>query len=542
MASTSTKWAEKLLVLSEQADVLLDQAYNVKATLDTADETANQPQILHKQLRSVGEKLIKRFPAPCNPKDLSKGDDDLLRASAAEMAAQLEPYVDCFAAVEEVGREMAKLTNEIANNCAQLMWSLNPGLCAGLLNMLTRYVKLNLLVAGGVVAHDHKEYRKKCRVVLAAHAKAKELCNQHDDRFAATAQYLCDFEDVEKATAKMQEQFKGAAPRLAKCLESLALVLGAGQDWDTLRAKHLFSVQSLMLSETMEELPKDGEAAMYADLAAYGDAVQWVICGFLVIPAELADAGKFGLFRSALHEGTLLPVYRDECLDVHDRVLKFVDKVHRVEKKYGELIKGQKGVSGKFFADARKFGQEDSYALHKKRRLVLKLEMESFVGACDRQTDNCPSRTLVCEPGTSGPMRQSPLTQLFPVCCILDRTHRLLPRDADLGRPEARDHPGGAALRPGRDRLAPAARPGGRLGPRQGEATVLSFKGSDHCLSLCFSAFPCGSTALTEDRCNQKDWPPKACGLTAPQRLEWEREHISDLVAHHDGLSQVCAQ
>eukprot|EP01051_Picozoa_sp_SAG22_P017161 SAG22_NODE_2582_length_2417_cov_2.970233_1_plen_114_part_00 len=28
-------------------------------------------------------------------------------------------------------------------------------------------------------------------------------------------------------------------------------------------------------------------------------------------------------------------------------------------------------------------------------------------------------------------------------------------------------------------------------------------KGSDHCLSLCFSAFPGGSTALTEDRCNQ---------------------------------------
>eukprot|EP01051_Picozoa_sp_SAG22_P007750 SAG22_NODE_556_length_9120_cov_2.272475_5_plen_956_part_00 len=29
------------------------------------------------------------------------------------------------------------------------------------------------------------------------------------------------------------------------------------------------------------------------------------------------------------------------------------------------------------------------------------------------------------------------------------------------------------------------------------------FKGSDHCLSFCFSAFPCGSTALTADRCNQ---------------------------------------
>eukprot|EP01051_Picozoa_sp_SAG22_P008555 SAG22_NODE_659_length_8069_cov_2038.703137_1_plen_220_part_00 len=36
-----------------------------------------------------------------------------------------------------------------------------------------------------------------------------------------------------------------------------------------------------------------------------------------------------------------------------------------------------------------------------------------------------------------------------------------------------------------------------------GEATVLSFKGSDHCLSLCFSAVLCGSTALTEYRYNQ---------------------------------------
>eukprot|EP01051_Picozoa_sp_SAG22_P001099 SAG22_NODE_38_length_26325_cov_107.302067_37_plen_200_part_00 len=51
-----------------------------------------------------------------------------------------------------------------------------------------------------------------------------------------------------------------------------------------------------------------------------------------------------------------------------------------------------------------------------------------------------------------------------------------------------------------------------------GEATlVLSLKGSDHCLSFCFSAFPCGSTALTADTCcNQRrtcctDWPtPRA--------------------------------
>eukprot|EP01051_Picozoa_sp_SAG22_P016364 SAG22_NODE_2297_length_2744_cov_4.528544_2_plen_525_part_00 len=40
-----------------------------------------------------------------------------------------------------------------------------------------------------------------------------------------------------------------------------------------------------------------------------------------------------------------------------------------------------------------------------------------------------------------------------------------------------------------------------------GEATVLSFKGSDHCLSFCFSAFPCGSAALTSDTCCKQHEP-----------------------------------
>eukprot|EP01051_Picozoa_sp_SAG22_P006196 SAG22_NODE_398_length_11106_cov_67.829836_3_plen_124_part_00 len=49
-----------------------------------------------------------------------------------------------------------------------------------------------------------------------------------------------------------------------------------------------------------------------------------------------------------------------------------------------------------------------------------------------------------------------------------------------------------------------------------GEATVILF----HCLSLCFSAFPCGSAALTEDRCNQGLTPrwPRRPGCTRSGR------------------------
>eukprot|EP01051_Picozoa_sp_SAG22_P001092 SAG22_NODE_38_length_26325_cov_107.302067_30_plen_227_part_00 len=55
-----------------------------------------------------------------------------------------------------------------------------------------------------------------------------------------------------------------------------------------------------------------------------------------------------------------------------------------------------------------------------------------------------------------------------------------------------------------------------------GEATlVFSFKGSDHCLSFCFSAFPCGSTALTADRCNQRS--PRTSSGRSRATTPWPR-------------------
>ena len=51
-------------------------------------------------------------------------------------------------------------------------------------------------------------------------------------------------------------------------------------------------------------------------------------------------------FQNCLHEGSVVPIYRDEYLDIHER-LKAVDKVHKLEKKYQELVKGAKDPLGK---------------------------------------------------------------------------------------------------------------------------------------------------------------------------------------------------
>eukprot|EP01051_Picozoa_sp_SAG22_P001258 SAG22_NODE_48_length_24654_cov_4.406394_6_plen_228_part_00 len=73
---------------------------------------------------------------------------------------------------------------------------------------------------------------------------------------------------------------------------------------------------------------------------------------------------------------------------------------------------------------------------------------------------------------------------------------------AEAAKAGGGDGGGGAAPAPAPS-PAPSNGGGGGSGGGEpvGEATVLSFKGSDHCLSFCFSAFLCGSTALTADTC-----------------------------------------
>ena len=112
---------------------------------------------------------------------------------------------------------MAGLAQEIANNSAQLLWSVNPGLCRGVLGLLVQYAKLTILLTGelrslprltsrspvisiyepggqgsaaaaGVDVADHKEFTKKKRIILAAHAKVRDTA--FPCAFAACCQRL----------------------------------------------------------------------------------------------------------------------------------------------------------------------------------------------------------------------------------------------------------------------------------------------------------------------------------------------------------------
>eukprot|EP01044_Picomonas_judraskeda_P030020 COSAG03_NODE_10629_length_638_cov_0.977737_1_plen_146_part_10 len=145
--AVSLKWAEKILVLTEQADVLLDQGYNIKQTLcqpSSAEGADPRPAVLvEKRFRSVGEKLVKRFPETPRVGDLTEADEQLLRDAGADVIREAAPYVETFAAADEVTREILSLLSELLTQTIQLSWDLNPQLVEGLFELLTRYAKLN---------------------------------------------------------------------------------------------------------------------------------------------------------------------------------------------------------------------------------------------------------------------------------------------------------------------------------------------------------------------------------------------------------------
>lgn len=373
--AVSLKWAEKILVLVEQADVLLDQGYNIKQTLcqpSSAEGADPRPAVLvEKRFRSVGEKLVKRFPETPRVGDLTEADEQLLRDAGADVIREAAPYVETFAAADEVTREILSLLSELLTQTIQLSWDLNPQLVEGLFELLTRYAKLNLLLSG--VALENKDFRKQCRILLTASAKAKELTGGFEGRFSSAAQYLDSLEDP---LVHMQQTLPAVlSPKLGAVVMSLAPLVQASVDWDDLQRQQVFSVHSMLQAENMAALPTPEQSVRFAQVKRSRQVVEWIIYAFLVCPQELETLQQpgFELFRTCLWQGAAVMIYRDEYLDIHER-LKVVDKTYRIDEKWRAFTKEKK-----FGSDTKHYSRKHSARWHRDRRLALLLEMESMV-------------------------------------------------------------------------------------------------------------------------------------------------------------------
>lgn len=447
--AVALKWAEKIIVLEEQGDVLLDQCYNIKQTLcQTVDPRPDV--VVDKRFKAVGEKLLKRFPETPRVGDLTEADDQLLRDSAAELIEQAAPYVETFAAVDEVGREMISLIGELLTHSIELKWDLNTELVEGVFELLTRYAKLNILLSG--ITLENKDFRKHCRIILTAQARAKDLTGGFEGRFSSAATYLASLEDP---LVHMQQNLPTVlCPNLGDVIMSLAPLVQASVDWDDLQRQQVFSVHSMLQAENMSTLPTPEQAVRFSQVKRSRQVVEWIIYAFLICPQELERLQQpgFELFRTCLHQGGAVMVYRDEWLDIHER-LKIVDKNYRLDRQWAELTKEKK-----FGSDTKHYSRDHSAKWHRDRRLALLLEMESMV---DFFTDM--------------PTLTAPKVEML--------------------------------------------------------LTILNVSRNEIMWYLNEIIVP-----------PNKDWPPPSWAGSKQERIEWEREYVTDVLHCHDQLNQILVE
>lgn len=460
--AVSLKWAEKILVLVEQADVLLDQSYNIKNTLAGGAEgdDARPAVVVEKRFRSVADKLLKRFPETPRVGDLTEADEQLLRDAGADIIEEAAPYIETFAAADEVGRETLSLLSELLTQTVDLSWGLNPQLVEGLFELLTRYAKLNILLSGVTLeeqdaesgARRHKDFRKQSRIILTAAAKAKELTGGFEGRFSSTAQYLNSLEDP---LVHMQTTLPAVlCPKLGAVIMSLAPLVQASVDWDDLQRQQVFSVHSMLQAENMATLPTPEQSVRFSQVKRSRQVVEWIIYAFMVCPEELEALQQpgFELFRTCLWQGAAMMVYRDEYLDVHER-LKAVDKKYHLDEKWRNFTKEKK-----FGSDTKHYSRNHSAGWHRDRRLALLLEMESMV---DFFTDM--------------PTLTAPKVEML--------------------------------------------------------LTILNVSRNEIMWYLNEIIVP-----------PSKDWPPPDWTKSKQERIEWEREYVSDVLFCHDKLTQILAE
>eukprot|EP01048_Picozoa_sp_COSAG05_P001872 COSAG05_NODE_68_length_22188_cov_8.265019_4_plen_1086_part_00 len=362
------------MILKESAEVLMDQVYNVKNTLVTGK---GAPEFLvDKKYKSLCERLVKRFPEA--PLDLTEQDSALLLAIAPALCDELGPYIDTLAGAEEVGREIVSILSEMLNHSITgvMAWETNPALVSDFFTLLTKYAQLNIL-AGGVEEttepDDIKRYRRNLRVIVTAQAKAKELLGEYEDRFSDTAAYLHASND---AIVFLQEKLQPhLCPKIGHCLMGLRELLCGGIDWDGHRQAQIFSVARMLQKDEMLRQPLPGQLLRLRHLQLSKQVVEWIEYAFLVCPGELSAQGQdgFKLFRMCLHQGTCLSVYRDEYLDIHER-LKAVDKIHRLDKQWMDMTKDKK-----YLSDVKHYSRDHAADWHRHRRVALALEMESMI-------------------------------------------------------------------------------------------------------------------------------------------------------------------
>lgn len=293
--------AEKLYILGDISNGLLARVYDI---LEFQKPGVLTDPLLDPYLK----KLEKGFPnMPDNTVKATPGSD-LFTDRAMEIVTGLTDYYNTFKDILNFKEEAWKLLRELAEELKALDFKTNPDLMTYFMDLFTRYVQLHVLISR---VTDR-------RLMIACYAKAyQHTAGNTETKFSQIANFI---ETHTIPSKSLRIECEPLGKRLAETLGSLTMnVLPWGQ-LTGFTSKKVFN----LLEETKGlELPNDADplAILYLHRMQ-----EWVVWGYYACPSAIINENSVTLLCDILKDNFVMPIYRDQVINVHEEFNSIFDK------------------------------------------------------------------------------------------------------------------------------------------------------------------------------------------------------------------------
>lgn len=292
--------AEKLYILGDISIGLLARVYNIL-------EFQKPPVLSDPQLDPYLKKLEKGFPfMPENTAKATPGSD-LFGDRAMEIVTGLTDYYNTFKDIMNFREEAWKLLRELSDELKPLEFKTAPDILTYYMDLFTRYVQLHVLISRV----------SERRLMLACYAKAyHHTAGNTEPKFTQIATFI----EANAIPQKfLRAECEPLAKRLAETLGGLTMNILPWGSLSGFSSKKVFN----LLEESKLELPNDADPLAILSLHRMQE---WVVWGFFACPSAIINENSVNLLCDILKDNFLMPVYRDQVLNMHEEFVPIFDK------------------------------------------------------------------------------------------------------------------------------------------------------------------------------------------------------------------------
>eukprot|EP01006_Ploeotia_vitrea_P037978 TRINITY_DN66191_c5_g3_i2.p1 TRINITY_DN66191_c5_g3~~TRINITY_DN66191_c5_g3_i2.p1 ORF type:complete len:1186 (+),score=697.15 TRINITY_DN66191_c5_g3_i2:131-3688(+) len=339
------KRADQMVILGDVCNGLLARMYNLTHF--------KKPSTLNQDVEKVCKLLVKRFPD--HPAELERAAGyEVFAKRAANICSELQDYYLTFIDAMQCHDATWKLLLDVSKSIVEFKFNLNPDLMTSFLNLFVAYLRLHMLVSR---VEDAK-------LLLSAYARAYHHTHGNTEpNFLRIASYVGDAGD--DVILSLRDRCSDITLCIGETLRSFLPVVGKWNDIQMLLGQRLFNVL-----DKEKEMAKPHKESEFRELLYLDKFHEWVLWGFLMCPAELQPDGALELLQMCLKNTFVLPVYRNELLDIDQEYDKLFDSYRhnkfRLSKHKKILKETYKGTS-------------TIVANHFKLRAYLRIEMTSLL-------------------------------------------------------------------------------------------------------------------------------------------------------------------